>query len=61
VGAERDRRDGRYRGSGRLVLQDVANTYVALALRMLAAQPLPIDDVVRLVEDAHRFHEAFTE
>jgi AcrR family transcriptional regulator len=50
-----------YRATGRLSLQAVANAYVALALRMVAAEQLPEDDIVRLVGDAHSFHEAFSE
>jgi TetR/AcrR family transcriptional regulator, cholesterol catabolism regulator len=50
-----------YRASGRLSLQAVAYAYVALALRMVAANSLPENDVARLVRDAQTFHEAFTE
>jgi hypothetical protein len=50
-----------YRASGRLSLEAVADAYVALALRMVAADPLPEADVVRLVRDAQAFHEAFSE
>jgi AcrR family transcriptional regulator len=50
-----------YRGNGRLSLETVADAYVALALRMVAASPLPEGDIKRLVRDAQAFHEAFTE
>jgi TetR/AcrR family transcriptional regulator, cholesterol catabolism regulator len=50
-----------YRASGRLSLEEVADAYVALALRMVAADSLPEADVVRLVRDAQAFHEAFSE
>jgi hypothetical protein len=39
----------------------VADAYVTLGLRMVAASPLPEGDIKRLVRDAQAFHEAFTE
>jgi TetR/AcrR family transcriptional regulator, cholesterol catabolism regulator len=48
-----------YRASGALSLLEVANTYAALALRMVASEPLQMTDVDRLVADARSFHEAF--
>jgi TetR/AcrR family transcriptional regulator, cholesterol catabolism regulator len=50
-----------YRAGGRLSLQDVAEAYVALALRMVAADSLLEADVLRLVWDAQAFHEAFAD
>jgi TetR/AcrR family transcriptional regulator, cholesterol catabolism regulator len=48
-----------YRASGRMSLDDVANAYVAIALRTAAAEQLPPGDVTRLVADADAFHQAF--
>lgn len=47
-----------YRARGRLALDQVTETYVGLALRTVAAAPVPAEDVGRLVRDADALHRA---
>jgi AcrR family transcriptional regulator len=45
-----------FREPGRLGLADVAEVHVGLALRMVAAEPVSHEDVIRLVERVQAFH-----
>jgi len=46
-----------YHQPGRLSLEQVTEVHVALALRMVGAEPVPSEDILRLVTEVRAFHD----